>query len=311
MVGKICFLFPGQGSQSIGMGKMAFEKSAGAHKLFENADQILGFSLSDVMFNGPEEKLKDTSITQPALFLASAAALELLNERGIKATHAAGHSLGEYSALYAAGVIGFEDALYLVRERGLAMTSAALANPGTMAAIIGLEASKVDEVCRTASSDGLVCSPANFNSESQIVISGSTAAVLKAMDLATAEGAAKVVQLNVSGAFHSALMTSAAIKMKGLLEKTKFHDATFPVITNVDVKPTTSANEFKEKLFLQIDHPVRWHESMKKMLELEAESFIEVGSGRVLSTIIKKLDRKKIVLCTDEFESIERSFACV
>lgn len=305
MVDKRAFLFPGQGSQSVGMSKAAYEKSSQVKQLFSKADEILGFSISSIMFEGPEEKLRDTAVTQPALFLASAAGLELLKERDVQAVFGAGHSLGEYSALYAAGVLSFEDALYLVRQRGLLMSEAGTQNPGSMAAVIGLDAAKIEEVCRNASESAAVCAPANFNSDSQIVISGSAPAVKKAMDLATAAGAAKVIQLNVSGAFHSPLMAAAAQKMKSILDTRAFKDAAYPILTNVDAQPTTSASQFKEKLVMQIDHPVRWHESMKKLLELGADSFIEVGSGRVLSTMIKKLDRKKIVLCTDEFESIE------
>lgn len=293
------------------MGKYAQEKSQTARTLFEKADRTLGFSISSLMFGGPEEKLRDTSITQPALFLASAAALELLKEKGVKASFAAGHSLGEYSALYAAGVLSFEETLHLVRERGLAMNEAGKANPGAMAAIIGLDAAKIEDACRSATSGDWVCVPANYNSDSQIVISGSAQAVSKAMELCQAAGAAKVVQLNVSGAFHSPLMTQAAVKMKGFFDKTNFKTAAFPVIANVDAAPTSDASAFKEKLFKQIDHPVRWHQSLQKLLELGVDSFIEVGSGRVLGTMAKKLDRKKTVLFTDEFETIERSLECV
>ncbi|MBV9080083.1 MAG: ACP S-malonyltransferase, partial [Elusimicrobia bacterium] len=303
---KIAYLFPGQGSQAIGMGKAAAETSADARRLLSQADTILGFSLSPIMFEGPEDKLKDTSITQPALFVASAMALELLKLKGLKPAWVAGHSLGEYSALYAAGALPFETGLKLVRARGQSMSDAGRDRPGAMAAILGLDAAKVEHVCQQASAVG-VCAPANFNSESQIVISGESGAVAKAMELAQTEGASKVVALAVSGAFHSPLMSGAAQRMKKFIDEASMLDATVPVITNVDAVPTTAAGEFKKKLFQQIDHPVRWHESMKKLIELGAETFIEVGTGRVLSTMAKKLDRKKASLATDDMESIEKA----
>jgi len=305
---KIAFLFPGQGSQAIGMGKAAASASPEARQIAERADAVLGFDLSKIMFEGPDDRLKDTAITQPALYVASAMALEQLRERGLKADWTAGHSLGEYSALYAAGAIDFETGLKLVKERGRIMSEAGKARPGAMAAIIGLDAEKLEAVCREASASG-VCAPANYNSESQIVISGEAAAVAKAMELATAAGAAKVVQLNVSGAFHSPLMSDAAAQMNVCLDAASFRDASVPVLTNVDAAPTTAAGDFKKKLFQQIDHPVRWHESMKGLNELGAEAFIEVGSGRVLSTMAKKLDRKKTVAATDDAEGIEKLFA--
>lgn len=311
MVANIVFLFPGQGSQAIGMGKYAHDNSPHARRLFEIADEKLGYSLSKLMFEGPEDRLRETVVTQPALFLASAAALELLKEHGIKASFAAGHSLGEYSALYAAGVLSFPDALFLVQERGKLMQEAGTQSSGTMAAVIGLDAAKLEAVCKEASSSDGVCVPANFNSESQIVISGSVKAVEKAMQLAQTAGAAKVVQLNVSGAFHSPLMTTAAQKMKTILDKTTFSNANFPVITNVDAQPTKESADFQQKLFQQIDHAVRWHETLKKAIELSAEAFVEVGSGRVLSTMAKKLDRKKIAVATDDFEAVLKAFTSV
>lgn len=307
---KIAFLFPGQGSQAVGMGKAAAAASAHARRLAERANDVLGFDLMRSMFEGPEDTLKETSVTQPALFVASAMALELLKSRGIRASWTAGHSLGEYSALYAAGALDFDTTVRLVRERGRLMSEAGAERPGTMAAIIGLDATKVEEVCRQASAAG-VCAPANFNSESQIVISGEAAGVTKAMELATAAGAAKVVQLNVSGAFHSPLMSSAAARMKEMLDGATVQDSTIPVITNVDAKASTAGADFKKKLFQQIDHPVRWHESMKALNDLGAEAFIEVGSGRVLSTMAKKLDRKKTAVATDDMESVDKAFPAI
>ncbi len=308
MVGKIAFLFPGQGSQCVGMGKTSAEKSQAAKAIFEKADTALGFSLSQIMFEGPEEKLRETDITQPALFTASAAGLELLKEKGIKPDFVAGHSLGEYSALYAAGVLSFEDALSLVRARGQSMAEAGKQNPGTMAAIIGLGFEKIKEICAEVSSNG-ICVPANYNSESQIVISGNVAAVHAAMEKCNVAGAAKVVALNVAGAFHSPLMKSAAEKMKTIIDKTTFNDARAIVVTNVDAKPVTRGNEFARKLVEQIDHGVLWDPSLKGMNQAGVETYIEVGSGRVLSTMAKKLDRKKNVFCTDDMDTIEKAFS--
>jgi [acyl-carrier-protein] S-malonyltransferase len=289
------------------MGKLAFDRSPAAKQLFEQADDVLGFKLSQVMFEGPEEKLRDTAVTQPALFLASAAALELLKEKSISPSIMAGHSLGEYSALYAAGVFDFAVGLKLVQERGRAMNAAATAHPGAMAAIIGLPAAQVEEICKNSSDASSLCAPANFNTESQIVISGDAAAVAKAMARATEQGAPKVVALNVSGAFHSPLMSPAAQTMGRVIESAAFNDARVSVITNVDAQKTTQAADFKTKLVAQIDHAVRWHGSMLKILEENVEMYIEVGSGRVLSTMAKKLDRKKTVLATDDMDSIDKA----
>ncbi len=306
MVTQAAFLFPGQGSQYVGMGKAAAEASAAAKQRSQEADQWLGFSLSQIMFEGPEEKLRDTAITQPALFVASALALERLREKSIAPWCVAGHSLGEYSALYAAGVLSFSDALMLVQARGRAMQAAAEKNLGTMAAIIGLNATQVTDICRAASGPESVCAPANFNSESQIVISGGFAAVNRAVEAAKAAGAAKAIQLNVSGAFHSPLMSPAVEAMRPVIMAANFQDASVPVYTNVDAEPTRSGAEFKRKLIEQIDHPVRWHDTLRRLILDGAQTFIEVGSGKVLGTMAKKLDRSKTVLWTDEFDGIEK-----
>lgn len=298
---KIAFLFPGQGSQYVGMGKST------ASPLFQEADAIVGFPLSQYMFEGPEEKLRDTAVTQPALFVASAAACAKLQEKGIQASFAAGHSLGEYSALYAAGVLNFQDALKLVVARGKAMQEAAAAKPGAMAAIIGLGADVVKKICLDVSVESEVCTPANFNSDMQIVVAGTANGVAAAMQAAKNSGAAKVVQLNVSGAFHSPLMKPAADKLKAVIDQIPFSDAKIPVFTNVDAQATTKANDFKRKLVEQIDHGVLWDDSMRALLAAGAEAFIEVGAGKVLSSMAKRLDRTKTVVCTDDFETLEKS----
>ncbi|MFN0116951.1 MAG: ACP S-malonyltransferase [Elusimicrobiota bacterium] len=309
MVNKISFLFPGQGSQSIGMAKNLYDQYDVARKIINDADKILGFSLSKIMFEGPEEQLKDTSITQPALFVSSAAAFEVLMEKGISAEVMAGHSLGEYSALYAAEVISYENALKLVRARGVAMNEAGKSNSGTMAAIIGLEKNKLQEICADVTSRVGICALANINSSSQIVISGQKEAVLEAMTLAKTAGAAKVIELNVSGAFHSSLMKSAADKMAEELDKVSFYDTSTPVVTNVDAQLTRNGKDFKRKLIDQICQGVLWHDTMHTIASLSPDFFIEVGSGKVLSTMAKKFDRNKTCLCTDEIGEIDQVFA--
>ncbi|MCB4755714.1 MAG: ACP S-malonyltransferase [Elusimicrobia bacterium] len=306
MVNRIAFLFPGQGSQSIGMGKTYADLSPKAARFIHEADRILGFPLSTFMFEGPEEKLKETSITQPALFVTSAAALEILKERGLHAQWAAGHSVGEYAALYAAGVIKFEDALRLVRARGDAMHEASLKNVGTMAAIIGLDVAKITEVCQEVSKEGGLCTPANFNTASQTVVAGTPEAVAKVMEKCKALGAAKVVRLNVEGAFHSPLMAPAAEKMKEVIENVEFSKPLLAVLTNVDAQITRDPEEFKRKLIRQMDHPVRWDESLQRIMEEGADTFIEVGAGKVLSSMVKRLDRQKTALYTDDFGEIDK-----
>lgn len=307
MVGKLAFLFPGQGSQSVGMGKSYTGISTRAAQIFEQADAILGFSLSKLMFEGPEDKLRQTEVTQSALFTASAAALELLWERGVKPSFVAGHSVGEYAALYVAQVIDFETGLKLVRERGLAMQKVSLEKPGAMAAILGLGYDKIQDICSNVSKAGSLCFPANFNTETQIVVSGSEAGVIQVMEQAQKEGAAKAVRLNVSGAFHSPLMAPAAQHMKTVIDAASFQDTFVPVITNVDAQDTLLGYEFKRKLVEQIDHPVRWHESLVRLVSLGVETFVEVGSGKVLGAMAKKLDRRKNVFFTDDFDAIEKA----
>lgn len=279
------FVFPGQGSQYVGMGKDIYESSPEAKKIFERADDALGFALSKICFEGPDEQLKQTENTQPAIFLHSVAALSGLRA---KPSMVAGHSLGEYSALYAAGAIDFEDAIRLVRLRGELMQRCGMEQPGTMAAVIGLDEKTIGEVCCTAWSTGIV-QAANFNSPGQVVISGSVAGVREAMKLAKERGAKLVKELNVSGAFHSPLMQSAQEGLQAAIEKTNFRDASVPVYANVTAQAVTSASEIKELLVKQLTNPVRWTETVQNMAAAGATEFLEVGPGAVLQGLIKRI----------------------
>ncbi|MGA9407557.1 MAG: ACP S-malonyltransferase [Bacteroidota bacterium] len=283
---KVAYIFPGQGSQYVGMGKDLFREFPAARELFLKADAVLGFSLSKICFEGPEEELKQTKNTQPAIFLHSLAVWSILNPRN--AAMAAGHSLGEYSALVAAGVITFEEGLKLVRLRGELMQKAGEENPGTMAAVIGLDGKVVGEVCCTAWKEGVV-QAANFNSPGQIVISGSVDGVHKAMALGKERGAKLVKELVVSGAFHSPLMQSAKEGLKAVLDEAEFCDAKIPVYANVTAKPLQKTNEIRAMLFEQVTSPVRWEETITNMSADGASTFIEIGPGKVLQGLVKRI----------------------
>lgn len=280
------FLFPGQGSQYVGMGKDLYEHNPEARSLFEQADAIVGFPLSKICFEGPDEDLRQTKNTQPAIFLHSMVVARIF--RAQQASMAAGHSLGEYSALVYAGALTFEDALRLVRLRGELMQQAGVEQPGTMAAVVGLEPGIVGEVCCSAWDAGIV-QPANFNSPGQIVISGSVSGVRKAMDLAKARGARMVKELPVSGAFHSPLMESAKSGLKAALEKTAIRDASIPVYANVTAKPVRATDEIRQLLNEQLTSPVRWEETIKNMAADGASVFVEIGPGKVLQGLVKRI----------------------
>ncbi len=283
-------VFPGQGAQHPGMGQELFEASALAKDLFAKANEILGFDIQSPMFEGAEEDLRRTSVTQPAIFIHSVVAA-LVHELPGQAQMAAGHSLGEFSALVAAGALKFEDGLRLVAIRANAMQKACDIQESTMAAILGLEDEVVEEIC--LSIEGVV--PANYNTMGQLVISGTKEGIAEAIETAKEKGARRALELQVNGAFHSPLMEAARVELAEGIEKTAFSDATIPVYQNVTALPHQNAAEIKENLLKQLTFPVKWTQTVKKMLEDGANEFIEVGPGKVLSGLIKKVDRQASV----------------
>ncbi|MEE8638136.1 MAG: ACP S-malonyltransferase [Candidatus Margulisiibacteriota bacterium] len=283
---KTAFVFPGQGSQSVGMGKDLAEKH------LDQASEILGLDLKKLCFEGPEEELMKTEVTQPAILTVSVAAFELLKSKGVPMPAAvAGHSLGEYSALVAAAALSFQDAVKVVHVRGKFMQEATPLGEGSMAAIVGMNKEQVGECCKKASTLGTV-SAANLNSPGQIVISGKKQAVEQATKLCKEAGAKRTVPLQVSAPFHCPLMQPAAQKLKLELDKIQIKDAQIPLVANVTADYTTKASEIRELLIKQVTHPVLWEDSIKKMLDDGITSFIEVGPGRVLSGLIQRINRK-------------------
>jgi [acyl-carrier-protein] S-malonyltransferase len=300
---KKAFLFPGQGSQYIGMAKDLFDKSVEAREMIKTADDALGVNLSYIMFNGPEDQLRQTEFTQPAIFLHSVILASLI--RTIQPEASAGHSLGEYSALVSANAIQFYDAIKLVRSRGKAMQQAGIDNPGTLAAIVGLQPQKVEELCKEASTVGIVqC--ANFNSPGQIVISGSIDGVRKAMELCKSNGAKMTKELVVSGAFHSPLMQSAKDILLEVLVFTPIYDARFPVYANVTAKPVNKKDEIKNLLHEQVTSPVRWEETITNMISDGFDEFYEIGPGKVLQGLVKRINPDVKLFGVDKYEDLEK-----
>lgn len=283
------FVFPGQGSQYAGMGRDLAARWPEAREAFEAADDALGFALSRLCFEGPESELLLTENTQPAILTVSVAAHRVLEKRGSAPDMVAGHSLGEYSALVAAGGLRFEDAVLLVKSRGRFMQEAAPVGSGAMAAVIGLDLRQVEAICREAS-EGETVAPANINSPTQIVISGHAPAVERACGLALERSARMAVRLPVSAPFHSELMKPAEIQLEERLRETPFKDLKIPLYANVTAQPVSGAEEARLCLIRQMSRPVRWSESVQNMIRDGAESFLEVGPGRVLSGLIRKID---------------------
>jgi len=302
----IAFLFPGQGSQSVGMGKELASNYSVARQTFEEADEALGYKLSELCFEGPEEKLKLTEITQPAILTASVAAWRVLEEKGLKPDYVAGHSLGEYSAHVAAGTLGFADAVRTVRNRGKYMQEAVPVGVGAMAAILGMPLLRVTEIAQEAA-QGEVCQAANINSPEQIVISGSAGAVARAVQLATERGAKKAVSLPVSAPFHCALMQPAQDRLSADLRELSFHNPSCLVICNVDAVSVTSAEPARDALIRQVTGAVRWEESVRSLIEMGANFFIEVGPGKVLWGLMRQIDRSKTCSNVSDEASLQKT----
>jgi [acyl-carrier-protein] S-malonyltransferase len=302
-MGKIAFVFPGQASQYPGMGKELAERYPAARAVFDEADEALGFSISQMCFSGSEEELKLTANTQPAILAVSVAAHRVLAEKGITPDFVAGHSLGEYSALVAAGSLKFSDAVQIVRKRGTYMQEAVPAGEGAMAAIMGLSPAVVIDACKRAA-EGKVCSPANLNSPEQTVISGHAAAVKRAVEIASQLGAKRAVVLPVSAPFHCSLMMPAQERLQKDLHKIPFAALRVPLVTNVDADTETSGDEARDALIRQVTMPVRWEESVRELIDEGVNTFVEVGPGRVLSGLLRQIERSVGTLNVEDEKSL-------
>jgi len=303
-MGKVAFLFPGQASQYPGMGKELAENYPAARVVFEEADKALGFSISKMCFEGSEEELKQTANTQPAILTVSVAAYRVVAEKGLTPDFVAGHSLGEYSALVAVGALNFSDAVRLVRKRGQYMQDAVPAGQGGMAAIMGISPAVVQDACKRAA-EGEICTAANLNSPEQTVISGNASAVKRAVEIASQLGAKRSMMLAVSAPFHSALMMPAQEKLEKDLRATTFSDLQVPLVTNVDADTFRKGDEAREALIRQVSMTVRWQESMRLLLDEGVNTFVEVGPGRVLTGLMRQIERSVASLNVEDEKSLQ------
>lgn len=303
---QIAFIYPGQGSQTVGMGESFLEDDK-SRQFYESTDQVLGMGLSKLMLEGPQEELTLTYHAQPALLTVSSMITERLIRAGIRPDYTAGHSLGEYSALVASNVLEFPKAVDVVHKRGLFMNEAVPAGEGAMAAILGMDADKLEEVTDDATNSAGVVQLANLNCPGQIVISGTKAGVEKACELAKERGAKRAIPLDVSGPFHSELMRSASHDLAKVLSDSFLLNAKIPVVTNFRAEPETNATQLQDMLIHQLYSPVLWEQSVRKMIELGVTTFVEVGPGKVLSGLVKKIDRSVTVIPVHDLESFEKA----